>query len=38
MIHERLQTNIIREDRLCALAWAAIGTRSMCRAGIQLAK
>jgi hypothetical protein len=38
MIHERLQTDIVREDCLCALTWAAIGTCSMCRAGIQLAK
>ena len=38
MIHECLQTDIVREDCLCALAWAAVGTRSVCRAGIQLAK
>ena len=38
MIHERLQTDIVREDCLCALTWATIGTRSMCCAGIQLAE
>jgi len=38
MIHESLQTNIIRKNRLRALTWAAISTRGMRRAGIQLAK
>lgn len=38
MIHESLQANIIRKDRLRSLAYAAITARGMCGRWIEFGK
>jgi hypothetical protein len=35
VVHERLQTDVIREDGLCRLTHASVARRGMCRGRVQ---